>query len=233
LGQYICMTEHAILTKDLLYREYVELGKTQKEIGDMIGVSGSLVGTWRQKYKIPARSVGRKKAEINGKTFGQLVVVEEVEGCDKRHPAWKCLCQCGKTCRTYASDLLSGRKTSCNECAYKRVGDALWKGHGEISKHFWSQVKNAAKLRDMNLDITIEQAWDKFLLQDRRCVLTGVNLAFHRNDNSKVTASLDRIDSAKGYTVDNTQWVHKIINRMKTDLKQPLFIEWCRKVVKN
>ena len=42
------------------------------------------------------------------------------------------------------------------------------------------------------------------------------------------TASLDRIDSDGAYTIDNVQWIHKDINRMKSNLKQENFIEYCR-----
>ena len=44
------------------------------------------------------------------------------------------------------------------------------------------------------------------------------------------TASLDRIDSNKGYTKDNVQFVHKDINWMKQDFEQNKFIEYCKKV---
>ena len=52
-------------------------------------------------------------------------------------------------------------------------------------------------------------------------------------DKSKTTASLDRIDSSKGYTTDNIQWVHKDINIMKNDYGNDYFIEICKKVAKN
>ena len=47
------------------------------------------------------------------------------------------------------------------------------------------------------------------------------------------TASLDRIDSTKGYSKDNIQWVHKDINCMKMDFSQQYFIDLCVKVAKN
>jgi len=41
------------------------------------------------------------------------------------------------------------------------------------------------------------------------------------------TASLDRIDSSKGYVKDNVQWVHKDINRMKWNFPQDKFVKLC------
>ena len=47
------------------------------------------------------------------------------------------------------------------------------------------------------------------------------------------TASLDRIDSNKGYTIDNVQWVHKDINKMKMDLEEDVFIDNCKLIIEN
>ena len=44
---------------------------------------------------------------------------------------------------------------------------------------------------------------------------------------NKTTASLDRIDSKKAYTVDNIQWVHKDINMLKNKYDQEYFIHMC------
>jgi len=62
--------------------------------------------------------------------------------------------------------------------------------------------------------------------------LSGVQLVFfwEREDRAKTTASLDRIDSTKGYTLDNIQWVHKTLNRLKMNLDNQEFIEWCKKL---
>ena len=38
-------------------------------------------------------------------------------------------------------------------------------------------------------------------------------------------ASLDRIDSKKGYTEDNVQWVHKYVQRMKNAFSEKRFLE--------
>lgn len=41
---------------------------------------------------------------------------------------------------------------------------------------------------------------------------------YHFKNSSLQTASLDRIDSSKGYTIDNVWWIHKQLNWMKWDL---------------
>jgi hypothetical protein len=44
------------------------------------------------------------------------------------------------------------------------------------------------------------------------------------------TASVDRIDSSKDYTQDNTQLVHVHINMMKQHYDQQYFIDMCKNV---
>lgn len=43
-------------------------------------------------------------------------------------------------------------------------------------------------------------------------------------------ASLDRINSAKGYTIKNTVLVAVIVNTMKSNLKVEEFLDWCSAV---
>ena len=47
------------------------------------------------------------------------------------------------------------------------------------------------------------------------------------------TASLDRIDSTKGYFIENVQWVHKYVNIMKWHTANQEFIEWCKLIAAN
>ncbi len=224
------MIKHTILTKKFLIQEYINFGKTQKAIADEVGVSQALVQSYIKHYKIKTRSGGRRKADVQGKRFGLLVVLKESTGCDKRHPAWSCLCDCGNKFTAYASELKNGKRINCPECSNKRMSEFMWKGFEEISGHFWGQVKSSARLRNMDFQITRQEVWDKFLKQNRKCALTGMELFFDRTDNTKITASLDRIDSSIGYLESNIQWVHKVINRMKSNMSDTEFTCWCNKV---
>lgn len=110
-----------------------------------------------------------------------------------------------------------------------------WKGCGEIGKFLWNHICDQAKIRDLKVEVTIEDIWDLFLKQNKLCALTGEPLKFGitvKNHRAGLTtASLDRIDSNKGYTLDNIQWVHKTVNLLKMQLAEKDFIEWCQKVV--
>lgn len=45
-----------------------------------------------------------------------------------------------------------------------------------------------------------------------------------------VASDLDRIDSSKGYIIDNVQWVHKDVNLMKLSHSKNTFIQICNQV---
>lgn len=83
------------------------------------------------------------------------------------------------------------------------------------------EVKKRAKKKKIDFDLSEE--FIKELLeikQNNKCSVTNCDIKIKkRNVNSLLyeTASLDRIDSSKGYLKDNVQWVMLGINYMKLD----------------
>jgi hypothetical protein len=176
--------------------------------------------------------------DIVGNRYGDLVVEKfsrskKREG-NKRIYFYTCRCDCGKHKEIVRTNLITGHTKSCgcrkNKSRQKNKG---WKGVGEISGRTWYHIKNHAVSRKLVFDVTIEQAWELFQKQNGKCALTGIPLSLYstkRELNSERTASLDRIDSNFGYTVDNIQWVHKEINMMKGTLPNNKFIAICKMV---
>lgn len=139
-------------------------------------------------------------------------------------------------------------ETTCLYCEYRRKSNNSYgtgyKAVGEISGGQYGRIKKCAKHRNLEFLVTKEFLWELFLKQDRKCALSGLPLNFkseYKNsstgicrflDTTKITASLDRIDSSKGYTEDNVQWVHKILNTMKSTLSNDVFLSVCNNVVR-
>jgi len=152
----------------------------------------------------------------------------------KRKDYWyKCTCVCGNVIEVKRAYLLNGHTKSCG-CRWKPTGKENWRwaGHGEISGAVWSSIRTRARIRKIPLEVTIEEIWDLFLAQERRCALTGQLLVFASDDVGR-TASLDRKDSALGYTLDNVHWVHKDVNQAKMDLSVANFLELCAAVTRH
>ncbi len=107
----------------------------------------------------------------------------------------------------------------------------LFKGYEEISAFYWWRIENRALKNDRTFDINIRFAWDLFKKCNEICVLSGVDICFGRTSKSFCSASLDRIDSSKGYERGNVQWVHKDVNMMKGKLEESYFVSLCRDIM--
>ena len=172
---------------------------------------------------------------LKGKKFGMLTCVEFHHRDKKWYPHFVWKCDCGKEIIHCAYPIVHGKKASCCCDRYKFHGNHQgWTGYKEIFGTYWSSIKAGAKKRKLEMSISIEDAWNRFLEQNRCCALTGELIHFQTGRYTKdATASLDRIDSTKGYTKDNIQWLHRKVNYMKQEFSQQEFIEWCEKVVKH
>ncbi len=54
-----------------------------------------------------------KKIDLTGKSFGDLVVIEEINDRCKKSVMWKCRCKCGNIINVSSGNLLSGNSKSC------------------------------------------------------------------------------------------------------------------------
>lgn len=217
------------MTKKDLERMLYSENKKQREIAKIYKCSESLVSQKIKKY-------GLKKSTNDkyiGKTFGSLKPIKYL-GKDKHsHAVFLCACHCGNTKQVLGNSLINGNTKSCGCKARKRGKEhKLYAGYEEIRAEYWGRVLRGARERNIPVTITIQQAWDIFLKQNRRCALSGEILHFPstRKTSKYSTASLDRIDSYKGYEINNVQWIHKSLNTMKMNMLEPEFLDWCKKI---
>lgn len=170
----------------------------------------------------------KEHKNLIGNKYGRLKILAVAEKDHLFKFRWQCQCDCGKIIIVREDAILRDNQNIVKSCGCEQV-KYFWKGYGEISGHFWGSIYKGAQKRNILFQITIEQAWSQFLLQNRKCALTKLDLIFardHRNDNHLQTASLDRIDNNLGYRFDNIQWVHKDVNRLKQDLSVAELSYW-------
>ncbi len=186
-----------------------------------------------------------------GEIYGKLTVVGKAvrpNGLKYGGDDWiKCKCECGNESTIPYRAVMYKNTKSCG-CIGKARGPNHrdWRGCGEISADYFGTCKRRAlgggvlNRTPKEFSVTIEYLWELFLKQNRICAISGLVLTFDpygsgkkRKETNKVTASLDRIDSSKGYVDGNVQWIHKHINIMKNDLPQSKFIEYCKIISKN
>lgn len=174
-----------------------------------------------------------------GKKFGKLLVEEYVGTKQYAHYVghlYSCKCECGKTVIVQNRNLQQNHTKSCGCLRQVRGANRKdWKGCGLLTGRLWSQIKSHARKRNLIVQISIEDAWEQFEKQKGLCALTKLPIYMPKGSKKDHhhTASLDRKNSNLNYTLDNIQWVHKDINRMKSDLSQERFFELCCLVTGN
>lgn len=173
--------------------------------------------------------------DLVGQKFGMLTVTKYAGKPGLKH-RWICQCECGNETNIQDNHLKTGNTKSCG-CLQRRKGkeSPFFKGCGDLPLDYFSVARRNAKgggkfnRSSKEFSITIQDAWNKFLEQGKKCALTNLDLCFGITQ----TASLDRIDSSKGYVKGNIQWVHKDVNIMKNDLDTETFVRYCSLVYEN
>lgn len=140
---------------------------------------------------------------------------------------WECLCDCGKTFKLYSKQIWRKSPKSCG----------CWSGNDPINTNAIScrsHYINTAKNKNLEFSLTKEKF--KFLIYDN-CFYCGSPPAQINKlkDNPYLIPrnGIDRINSSKGYTDENSVTCCKICNSMKSSLSQEDFIKHIVKLIKN
>lgn len=227
---------HNLFTKEedeFLVENYKKI--TGAEIARKLGRHKSTI--YYRARKLGLNDTVPNKGDLIGQKFNMLTVISLAKSTRSGSKKWLCKCECGNEKAILQSHLVRDNTRSCG-CLHRRLGKQHpnFKGHGEIHQKFFNQMEKAALGRNRTpipFEITIEHIWELFLKQDRKCALSGMPISFPKRADGLRTASLDRIDSSKGYVLDNIQWVHKDVNWMKGSFTQEYFVNICKKISQN
>lgn len=176
--------------------------------------------------------IAHNRINMKGAKYGRLLVLE-YHACKNKQATWLCQCDCGNQVIVGGAQLRNGQTKSCSCLRKERYN---WAGYGEMGNQYWYIIKHHAKARGHKVTITLQYIWELFVQQNRRCALTGWPITVvsdYRNHKVEQTASLDRIDSKKGYEEDNVQWVHKDVNQLKWTFTEQYLFELCEAVIKH
>ncbi len=135
-----------------------------------------------------------------------------------------------------------GLQTYCKKCQSIKTYSNLSKFEPFMS-NLYRDVKNNAKKRDIKVDITLDDMFHVYDIQEGKCIYSGIKMTHNKIPSEKdkdlrvqttnpYNISVDRIDSTKGYTKDNIQLVTVSVNHMKWNLKESDFLEMCEHITK-
>ena len=183
-------------------------------------------------------------SDITGNVYGYLKVVKMAKTSKSKGGRWRAICTCSNCGNSfYDADPQAIKRGFTTSCGCRR--DQYQKNTGKNNKNFsgfedirgttWTRIKEHANRRQIDFNLSIEDAWELFVSQNKKCAISGVPIVFGRSARSlkETTASLDRIDSKLPYERDNVHWVHKDINIMKNIFGMEYFVNLCRAVACN
>lgn len=135
-----------------------------------------------------------------------------------------------KTLRDYKHEKRKGtNKNFCNRNCYL-------KNHKSENSDFLYLIRRLKTYckkikRDFDLDVDfLNSLWEK---QNGTCPYTNYKMILYSNQkNNPYSASLDRIDSTKGYVKENVEFICLAINYAKNGFKKQEIIEFLKNIKK-
>jgi hypothetical protein len=184
------------------------------------------------------RKSPRIKIEI-GETYHYLKILKEIKpNTTKGGITFECICKCGKITTITQYQILKSKKMSCG-CFRKEIGSKrLYKGIGKSAiSYIISSYRYGAFSR--SLEFNLEQQ-DIFNIVTKPCYYCGEEKSMeyvHKNKNNEISNltnfkhnGIDRLDSSKGYFLDNCVPCCKQCNIMKMNYSEESFLNKIKKI---
>jgi hypothetical protein len=123
----------------------------------------------------------------------------------------------------------------CNACKNERRQEKINSNPFNYIQNLCVQLRYTRKKQGVEWTITPQELNMLYAKQEGLCALTGVELTYKRGtgEESDFNISIDRIDPAGGYYIENIQLVGKVINFLKRDLPEEKFIKLVKLLYNN
>lgn len=166
--------------------------------------------------------------DITGHSFGRLVVISRGPNDRKGNSTWNCKCGCGAEKTISKASLVGGKTKSCG-CMKLN-----WMEAGLAAKHrVFDSYKRGANRRGLLFELNFE---DFVSLCERQCKYCGnppsqVAKGATGGNGEWLRNGIDRIDSGKGYLLENCGPCCWICNLMKNSLSADEFYRHLEKIL--
>lgn len=223
------------ITKDKLYDEYHTQKNSTVDLSNKYGIATASVLKKMKKFGIERRSRHEKffGRDLSGVGFNFIRVIKKIcknnNSRSYRQNYWECECKCGNIFHIQAWEIIKQERIGCAHCSKTGNRNSQFNGYKDIRLSYWNRCKLNSEKSGKEFSITIEYVWELFIQQNKLCKISGAPITIN-NGKKNQTASLDRIDSSKGYIQGNVQWVHKDINKMKSNFNEQDFISFCHQI---
>lgn len=191
------------IEKNILTQKFIRELKSVRTIAKELNTTCTIVTHYLKKYNMSDITQTDVVVPENTILKGWKVISTFKGEKDLYYHKCKCVI-CGKEKELRAVSLYRGNH---NECKCTRL-----EFNGEISIQQFEKIKESAKGRGLDFEITMDDITEQYNKQEGKCTYSKLDISFKPQYNN---ASLDRRVNYKGYTKDNIHVIHKLINMFK------------------
>ena len=207
----------------------------EKEVGSRLlrkGVTKSC-GCLQKDATSNARSL-----KLVGQQFERLTVIKRVpvpKGRPLQKAYWLCKCECGSNV-IVPTEKLTGKETRSCGCLRMERLNGIHYTERDVTKDVFRPILCNMQRSRHSVSLTLQDLKEVWANQQGICTYTGLKLLLPTwGDCIKKDihlASVDRIDSSKGYERDNIQFVSAIANYAKNTFTHEQMVDFCKIVAK-
>lgn len=171
--------------------------------------------------------------DLTGQRFGRLIVLRPTEERKRKNIVYECQCDCGNIKKVVSFQLIQKQTKSCGclKSEFFRKGNK--RGDASFNDLYGLYRRNAKK-RGLYLGIT-KKEFKGLTKQD--CYYCGAKPSQShqctRCNGDYIYNGIDRIDSSKGYILENCVPCCGMCNKMKMDLSQEEFLMKIKEIYEN
>ena len=181
-----------------------------------------------------------------GDKYGRLTVISHSGKDHRGKHLWLCLCECGNEKVIVSDNLSSGKSNSCG-CLKAEVLSRKGNQYGIYKDREEALLKvqySHLKRRDKKKGFSDTMSFDVFsFLSKQPCKYCGLEYSKEIEDRLNESKKqkrlsdhvlkcngIDRVDSSKGYTVENSVTCCKHCNTAKNTMTESDFFKWIKRV---
>ena len=232
-----------VITKEYLEQKYLNEKINVREISKISGWSYTYIQVKIRKFGIERP---RKYKNLIGQKFNKLLVLSE-NRIENNKTYWNCVCDCGNEKITHTSLLTQDKCKSCgcsrHDESYNREPN---REYAIIKRLYSHMIKKRSKKMNFEYDININE-FEKIIksncyycglensnfASDRLySVINGKEYKYNISDIIFRFNGIDRIDSNKGYLMDNVVPCCRYCNSAKNDMSVIDFKKFISRIYK-
>jgi hypothetical protein len=169
---------------------------------------------------------------VPGQKFNRLTVISYIS----RKEGYLCLCDCGKQTKATSWELKTDKRKSCGCLAKEIRAIRLSKPNFESFKNeIYKNYQRSTKHRNIYFELSKEEF---FKLLDGNCKYCGLPPSSEWYGAKRTILDysafryngIDRVDNAKGYTVENCVPCCKVCNNSKACLTVEEWLSWVDRI---